>query len=122
MFLVFLPPALAEDPPVASPDPHAELWAAARQIQAEPEIKLRSQLRREEIPAGVSTLPAEGRVCRVDILLDPRGTPIDTQALACDPILYPSAQAVAMRYRFYPLVVEGRRVHAHFWLDVSFAG
>lgn len=83
-------------------------------------VKVRPQARASDYPEAARALGLPGARCTVRLRIDERGTPVEVTAKSCPEVFRTSAESVGMRYRFYPLKVDGRAVQAAFDLTLNF--
>jgi hypothetical protein len=83
-------------------------------------VKVRAQVRPSDYPAAASALDLPDARCVVRIEIDAKGVPAAVRVKTCPEVFRAAAENVARRYRFYPLMVEGRAVSAAFDLTINF--
>ncbi|MDP2312969.1 MAG: energy transducer TonB, partial [Pseudomonadota bacterium] len=87
---------------------------------SEVEVKVRPSVRPSDYPEAAAALNIKDARCVVRIHIDERGVPYEVVPKTCPTVFRDAAQDVAMRYRFYPLLNQGRPVRAAFDLTINF--
>lgn len=118
--LPLLAVASAAEPGTAD-GPYAALWESAYAAEYwEMDVKIHAQNLATDPPPGVDMVPTDRLGCSIELLVADTGVPLDTRSEGCDPLLYPNARAIALRYQFYPPTKEGQKTAARFLFRVNF--
>jgi hypothetical protein len=118
---VFLAVALvfAEEPEAVGTLPASQA-APATPEPPEPVVRRRPIARAKDAPAFLGEVPIADRKCVTEVRFDHEGVPFSAEVSNCDPRLYDAARAIAMRYRFEPLVVDGVVVEGVYEIHMNF--
>ena len=85
------------------------------------EVRTRAQIRPEDYPRAALEMGLPDARCVVRIEIDTRGVPVAVTPKECPTVFGPAAQAIGLRYRFYPLLDDHRRaIPAAFDLAINF--
>lgn len=89
---------------------------------SEAKVRVRAEVRPSDYPAAATALRLPDTRCVVRIQIDETGKPYEVVARACPEIFRASAEAIGMRYRFFPVREGARAVRAGFDLTLNFRG
>ena len=118
------PPAQAEVS--AAPGGEASSVGEATETTADPvdpptaTVKQRARVFASDYPRMAKGLAPSTHRCVVRLVIDEQGVPEEATPIDCPELYQPYARRIAMRYRFYPVVIDGVPTRFVFDLTVNF--
>ncbi|MFZ5479697.1 MAG: energy transducer TonB [Myxococcota bacterium] len=84
------------------------------------QVRKRRKITRADYPEEASARGLGDQRCVVRIFVDEEGMPTRAEPRSCAEPFHESARAIAMRFRFYPLVADGKPVPGQFDMTIQF--